>query len=582
MKKLLISLTILIVTSAHANNWRVPDTGQTKCYSVNAEIPCPQPGEPYYGQDAQYLTNPQSFTKLDASGNELPDDAPWPWVMVRDNLTNLIWEVKTDDGGIHDKDNMYTWEEAQDIFINDLNSSNFGGHNDWRLPTVRELFLLSNWSNVDLFDPNSIMINTDYFPHIALDDSTDVAYYWSSQASLIISGGVFACTFEFYSHTMNIINTTIWPSFYALAVRGEELDNQFWYNGDGTTTDLSTGLMWRFEPFVTPYWSTALETCETSTYADYNDWRMPDVNELVSILDVNYFWPAIDQYFFQCPWDNHYASSTTGTRIIFSSNVLFSGGMVDNNEYKYCGINPCPKYIRPVRGGLCDDADFDAICDDGDNSGVVGDNMCTGGNRKYCDDNCIEYPNPDQSDVDGDGIGTVCDNCLLIPNGPSSGTCIGKSGSQGVIVYVGVNCTSNNDCDIIYPGADITSCQMNQEDTDSDGRGDVCDNCPSNYNPGQEDTYPPQGNGCGNACECEGNFDGDKDQDGTDAYQFNLDFGRSLFYHPCTYDDPCHGDFTCDGDVDGTDSLKFKEDFGRSSLGTPCPTFCVREPWCEY
>jgi hypothetical protein len=28
---------------------------------------------------------------------------------ITDNVTGLMWEKKSDDGGIHDKDNMYTW-----------------------------------------------------------------------------------------------------------------------------------------------------------------------------------------------------------------------------------------------------------------------------------------------------------------------------------------------------------------------------------------------------------------------------------------------------------------------------------------
>ena len=72
----------------------VPDTGQTKCYNKTDVITCPSPGQPFYGQDANYTINPMSYTKLDGSGNALPDSAP-SWVMVRDNVTGLIWEMKT-------------------------------------------------------------------------------------------------------------------------------------------------------------------------------------------------------------------------------------------------------------------------------------------------------------------------------------------------------------------------------------------------------------------------------------------------------------------------------------------------------
>jgi hypothetical protein len=169
------------------------------------------------------------------------------------------------------------------------------------------------------------------------------------------------------------------------------------------------------------------------------------------------------------------------------------------------------------------------------------------------------YENP--TDVDGDGIendpGDATansmyvssflaeeDNCSEAPNGPFLGTC-----TKG---NVGSTCIANEACGV-------------------DG---IC----SMY---QEDSYPPQGNGIGDACDCEGNFDCDSDCDGTDAATFKMDFGRSTFLDPCTNEDQCKGDFDCDVDVDGTDAALFKVDFGRSGFNNPCPA-CVVEDWCVY
>jgi hypothetical protein len=100
----------------------------------------------------------------------------------------------------------------------------------------------------------------------------------------------------------------------------------------------------------------------------------------------------------------------------------------------------------------------------------------------------------------------------------------------------------------------------------------------------QEDSYPPLGNGIGDACDCEGNFNCDTDSnvDGSDAALFKADFGRSAILDPCTGGIPCNGDFNCDGDADGTDAALFKADFGRSSIQNPCPVCTSGGAWCSY
>ena len=116
-------------------------------------------------------------------------------------------------------------------------------------------------------------------------------------------------------------------------------------------------------------------------------------------------------------------------------------------------------------------------------------------------------------------------------------------------------------------------------DTDADGVPDAADNCPDTPNQDQDDFFPPGGNDCGNACECEGNFDDDENVDGSDASVFKSDFGRGTYNNPCADSLPCNGNFDCDNDVDGSDASVFKSDFGRGSYDNPCPS-CPTDPWC--
>ena len=119
-------------------------------------------------------------------------------------------------------------------------------------------------------------------------------------------------------------------------------------------------------------------------------------------------------------------------------------------------------------------------------------------------------------------------------------------------------------------------------DPDSDGLTACYDNCPNHYNPLQEDTYPPPpGNGIGDACDCEGNFNCDVNLASDDVALFIADTGRNIYNNRCTNGNPCNGDFGCDGSVDSGDVSLFIADTGRNTYSNPCPV-CVAGPWCVY
>ena len=191
--------------------------------------------------------------------------------------------------------------------------------------------------------------------------------------------------------------------------------------------------------------------------------------------------------------------------------------------------------------------------------------------------------NRDENDVDMDGIKNVRDNCPTIPNsgqenidedfyGDACDECVDSDwddyGNPGF-----ANTCEEDNCPYIFnPG---------QEDGDVDGKGDLCDNCPAIANTGQEDTYPPQGNNIGDACECEGDFDCDGDVDKYDLETFMVHYNQLKSEKSAIAIDLSKGDFDCDSDIDDKDRIIFFEDFGRNPSNNTCPP-CKGDEWCSY
>ena len=185
-------ILFLLIPFINVQAYPIPDTGQTKCYNDSVEIACPAQGQPFYGQDGSYTINPHSYTKLGQNGVVLPDSSTqaYGWIMTRDNVTDLIWENKTTDGSVHDRDNQYTWCDTNpatnggdigvcysasppmdtEAFIKALNDAQYGGFSDWRMPTIKELSSLIN-SSIQNPGPT---IDAVWFPN------TNSSAYWSS------------------------------------------------------------------------------------------------------------------------------------------------------------------------------------------------------------------------------------------------------------------------------------------------------------------------------------------------------------------------------------------------------------------
>ncbi|MGD8950384.1 MAG: DUF1566 domain-containing protein, partial [Desulfobacterales bacterium] len=123
------------VNYSNASGHAVVDTGQIICYDdLDELVTCPAAGEPFYGQDYQH-------------GGLQPSYADNGDGTVTDNVTGLMWQQSPDTDGDGDIDaaDKLSYDEA----IDRASTMTLGGYTDWRLPTIKELYSLIDFSGVD-------------------------------------------------------------------------------------------------------------------------------------------------------------------------------------------------------------------------------------------------------------------------------------------------------------------------------------------------------------------------------------------------------------------------------------------------
>ncbi len=165
------------------------------------------------GRDADGVLNDNSdgslgfsFTKIDASGAQLAAAAP-SWDCVLDNVTGLIWEVKTAVAAdLRANTNTYTWYDPNRAYASGdrgvenggacsvlascdtaayvaaTNGAGLCGLTDWRLPSRAELQSIVDYSQ----DEPGPMLDSNYFPNVHNPNSVHGLHrdwYWSSQTA---------------------------------------------------------------------------------------------------------------------------------------------------------------------------------------------------------------------------------------------------------------------------------------------------------------------------------------------------------------------------------------------------------------
>lgn len=295
--------------------YTIVDPGQLWCYENRGEIAPPKPGQPFYGQDAQFKAHPASFTKS-ADG-----------LTVLDNQTGLTWpsSADTDGNGVLDRNDKLTWKEAL-AFPAKLNARKFGGFSDWRLPGIKEIYSLFDARGVDPSGPTMTeaapglrpYLDTNYFKFVYGDTAAGAriidAQYASATKYLNPSprGGdkVFGVNFadgRIKGYDQSTLDGREFK-FFVLCVRGNPSygKNDFQVNNDGSITDRATGLIWsKADSGQGMNWEQALAWAQkknAENYLGHNDWRLPNIKELQSLVDYtrspdSSHSPAIDPLF---------------------------------------------------------------------------------------------------------------------------------------------------------------------------------------------------------------------------------------------------------------------------------------------
>jgi hypothetical protein len=255
--------------------YAIVDTAQTLFYSNNEAIPSPNKTTAFSGQDASYLINSPSYTN-NHDGT------------ITDNITGLTWQ--------QDMGEKLTYEEA----VNKVKAVTTGGHNDWRIPTLKELYSLIEFNGVVKGEKAvTPFIDTTYFNQPIGDVNANEreidAQTWSQT--------------KYVGKTMNKDDTLFGVNFvdgrikgypiynprtqqpnkmYFRLVRGNTHygQNDFVDNRDNTISDKATGLMWqKSDSRKGMNWQEALHYAENFTLNGYDDWRLPNAKELQSIVD---------------------------------------------------------------------------------------------------------------------------------------------------------------------------------------------------------------------------------------------------------------------------------------------------------
>lgn len=366
-------------------NFDLPDTNLRTCHGpspdgMDGTIDCPGvPGDgacggtPYCGQDAQYGWDPGHVASA-RFAVEGGDEA-----VVTDSITGLAWQGCTlgqTGAGCAGTATRMTWFDA----AAQCEASTWGGHDDWVLPSAYALQSITDYGTT------SPAIDRGAFPNAPSEFEADydqwwIECLWSSSdyaddanvawAVMVNSGDVSEGSgIDYHLHDKGAVD---WEGCYARCVRQPPPPPAARFArvepvaGEPIVGDAVSGLVWQGcslgqsgSDCGTPAdasmvdWASALAACQDLVYGGHDDWRLPDIKELRSIVDDSVRSPAIDPTMFpSTPFygvgmttDNigQYWSSTSRNYNDFALYVDFGSG------FSHFYVQSETRHVRCVRG----------------------------------------------------------------------------------------------------------------------------------------------------------------------------------------------------------------------------------------
>ncbi len=239
-------------------------TGKSICNDDNNQILCPAEGEDFYGQDAQYAARkgciPHSYTTLPKPEEYNETD----YIdQVHDNVTGLTWIID-----MRERRLSYM-NQTEDPCGEEYSEYSYLG-SGWRLPTTKEVMTLADHGI--LYDA---LIDQTYFSYLS--------NIWTAERFIYqIDEGLVYGSYD------DLDMALMW------CVRGEEYgkvgEDTYEIFGEGNEKvvfDSSTNLIWQKEYAENKTWEEALSYCENLEYAGKGDWRLPNKNELMTLVDLS-------------------------------------------------------------------------------------------------------------------------------------------------------------------------------------------------------------------------------------------------------------------------------------------------------